>query len=129
MKPRIVLLYTCDQNFDRVLTEALYGTGTIILIARSVSDALQIVCRRGSELDFAMIDFNDGCRGMTLVSALHTCHQQLSILVTTSADAEHSTAVAYANGARACLNKPLQAPMLANVIAGLKGPHHQPVAA
>ena len=129
MKPRIVLLYTCDQNVDRVLTEALYETGTIILIARSVADALQIVCRQGSELDFAILDFNDGCRGMTLLSAVHTCHPQLPILVTTSEDAEHATAVAYANGARACLNKPIPPARIADAISELSRPHQQLVAA
>ena len=54
MKPRIVLLYARDQNFDRVLTEAFGGTGVVVLTARSVADALQIVCQRGSELDFAV---------------------------------------------------------------------------
>jgi hypothetical protein len=62
MKPSLVLLYTRDQTFDQVLARALFGTGTIILIARSVGDALQIVRRRGRELDFAVLDFNDGCR-------------------------------------------------------------------
>src|SRR6266550_5810820 len=129
MKPRIVLLYTRNQNFDRVLTEALGGTGVVVRTARSVADALQIVCQRGSELDFAVMDFDGGCCGMTLLSAVHTCHQQLPILVTTSEDAEHLNVVAYANGARACLNKPLQAAKLANAIADLNATYHQLVAA
>jgi DNA-binding NtrC family response regulator len=99
MKPRLVLLYTHDRNFDRVLSEALFGTDAIVLIARSVGDALQVISSRGRELDLAVMDFDGGCRGMTLLSAVHTCHQQLPVLVTTSKDAEHATAVAYANGA------------------------------
>jgi DNA-binding NarL/FixJ family response regulator len=66
---------------------------------------------------------------MTLLSALHTCHRQLPILVTTSDDAEHATAVAYANGARICLNKPLPATKLADAIADLNATHHELVAA
>jgi ActR/RegA family two-component response regulator len=62
MKPRLVLLYTHDRNFDRLLSEALIGTGAIVLIARSVGDALQVVSSRWRELDFAILDFNDGCR-------------------------------------------------------------------
>ncbi len=122
MKPRIVLLYTRDQNFDRVLTEALGGTGVVVLTARSVADALQIVCQRGSELDLAVMDFYGGCRGMTLLSAVHTCHQQLPILVTTSEDAEHLNVVAHANGARVCLNKPIPAATFANAISDLSAP-------
>jgi DNA-binding NtrC family response regulator len=116
MKRRLVLLYARDRNFDRVLTEALGGTGAVVLIARSVGDALQIVCRRGRELDFVILDFNDGCRGMTLLSAIHTCWDKLPTLVVASQDLEHTNAVAYANGARVCLNKPLPASMLANAI-------------
>src|SRR6266566_112871 len=31
------------------------------------------------------------CRGMTLLSAVHTCFEQLPVLVPTSRDAEHAT--------------------------------------
>ena len=117
MKRRLVLLYAPDPNFDRVLTEALWGTGAIVLIARSVGDALQVVFRRGRELDFAILDFNDGCRGMTLLSAVHTCCEKLPTLVVTSKDSEHASAVAYANGARVRLNKPLPTVLLANAIS------------
>jgi DNA-binding NtrC family response regulator len=129
MKPQLVLLYTHDRNFDRVLSEALSGTDAIVLNARSVGDALQVVSSRGRELDFAILDFNNGCRGMTLLSAVHTCHQQLPILVTISEDAEHSTAVAYANGARACLNKPIPPARIADAISELSRPQPQLVAA
>jgi DNA-binding response OmpR family regulator len=129
MKPRLVLPYTHDRNFDRPLSEALIGTGAIVLITRSVGDGVQIVSSRGRELDFAILDFNDGCRGVTLLSAAHTCHQQLPILVTTSEDAEHATAVAYANGARACLNKPIPPARIADAISELSRPHQQLVAA
>jgi DNA-binding response OmpR family regulator len=129
MKRRLILLYTRDRNFDRVLSEALLGTGAVVLIARSVADGLEIVCQRGRELDFALMDFGGGCRGMTLLSAVHTCHQQLPILVTTSGDTEDATAVAYANGARLCLNRPLPSVQLVNAISDLIAPRQHPVAA
>jgi DNA-binding response OmpR family regulator len=125
MKPSVILLFTRDRSFDQEVTEALSEARAVVLIARNVADALQIVCQRGRELDFALMDFDGGCRGMTLLSAVHTCHQQLPILVTTSGDAEHTTAVAYANGARACLNKPLPAARLANAITDLQQTHGQ----
>ena len=84
MKRRLVLLYTRDPNFDRVLTEALLDTGAVVLIARSVGDALQVVSSRGRDLDLAILDFNDCCRGMTLLSAVHTCCEKLPTLVVTS---------------------------------------------
>jgi hypothetical protein len=58
MKPQCVLLYTHDRSFDRVLSGALAGIDALVLIARSVSDALQVVSGRGGELDFAILDFN-----------------------------------------------------------------------
>ena len=129
MKPRLVLLFTRDRAFDQLVSEALFGAGAIVLIARSVADALQIVCQRGRELDFALMDFDGGCRGMTLLRAVHTCDQQLPVLVTTSEDTEHATAVAYANGARACLNKPTPTARIADAISELSRPHQQLVAA
>ena len=66
---------------------------------------------------------------MTLLSAVHTCYEQLPILVTTSEDTEHATAVAYANGARGCLTKPRQAALLTAAIANLNETHHQLAAA
>ena len=128
MKPK-VLLYTRDPNFDGLLCEALSGTGAIVLIARTVADALQIVCQRGRHLDFALMDFDGGCRGMTLLSAVHTCYEHLPILVITSQDVEHVTAVAYANGARSCLSKPRHASTLTAAIADLNATHYQLVAA
>lgn len=129
MKPRLILLFTRDRSFDREVSEALLGTGTIVLITRSVRDALQIVCRRGCELDLALMDFDYGSRGMALLSAVHTCYQHLPILVMTSEAEKNVTAVACANGARTCLNKPLHAGMLANAIASLSAPPQPLVAA
>ena len=116
MKPRVILLYTRDARFDSLVGEALSGSGAIVLIARSVAEALQIICQRGRELAAALMDFDGGCRGLTLLSAIHGCFDQLPILVTTSKDAEHVTAVAYANGARACLSKPTHSARLANMM-------------
>ena len=36
-----------------------------------------------------MIDFQEGCRGITLVSAIHTCREELPIIVLTSTDKYH----------------------------------------
>jgi hypothetical protein len=77
MKPRLVLLFTRDRAFDQLVSEALFAAGAIVLIARSVADALQIVCQRGRELDFALMDFDNSCRGTTLFSAVHTCYERL----------------------------------------------------
>ena len=129
MKPKLVLLYTRDRGFDSLLGAALSGSGAIVLIARTVADALQIICQRGRELAFAVMDFDGGCRGMTVLSAIHTCFEHLPIVVTTSKEAEHVTAVAYANGARTCLDRSVPSAQLANAISGVTAPPKQAVAA
>lgn len=129
MKSPLILLFTRDGDFAQSVREAFSGTGAIVLIARDVRDGLQIVCQRGRELDFALMDFDDGCRGRTLLSAVHTCYERLPIVVTTSEAAEQASFLAWANGARACLKKPLSTAGLAKVIADVTAPHRQPVAA
>ncbi len=129
MKSPLILLFTRDGDFGHSVREALFGTGAIVLIARDVRDGLQIVCQRGRELDSALMDFDDGCRGRTLLSAVHTCYEQLPIVVMTSENAKHACFLAYANGARTCLKKPLSAAGFAKAIADVTTPRHQPVAA
>jgi CheY-like chemotaxis protein len=122
-KSPLILLFTRDGYFAQSIREALSGTDAIVLITRDVRDGLQIVCQRGRELDFALMDFDDGCRGMTLLSAVNTCYERLPIVVTTPGDAEHARSLAYANGALVCLSKPLSAALLAKAIADLPLSH------
>jgi len=129
MTPPIILLFTCDLTFDQMVSEALLKTGAVVLTARNVSEALQLVSKRGRELSMALMDFEGGCRGMTLLSAIHTCYQELPILVATSNDACQATTVAYANGARVCLNKPVSAAQLASTIENLQQPPGAPLLA
>jgi CheY-like chemotaxis protein len=117
MKSPLILLFTRDGAFAQSVRDALFETGATVLVARDVRDGLQIVWQRGRELDSALMDFDDGCRGRTLLSALHNCYEQLPIVVTTSEEAEHVISLAYANGARTCLKKPLSAAGFAKAIA------------
>ena len=120
MKGRRALLFTSDTEFESVVRQALLGTDTIFLIARTVSDALQIACQRGRELDLAIMTFGEDCHGMTLLSAIHGCCKQLPTLVVVDKDSEQARAFAYANGARFCMGKPLSPAQLANAIADLE---------
>jgi DNA-binding NtrC family response regulator len=118
MKEPLILLFTRDRDFAQSVREALFGTGATVLVARDVRDGLQIVWQRGrDELDFALMNFDDGCRGRTLLSAVHNCYERLPIVVTTSETSERATFLAYANGARTCLKKPLSVADLAKAIA------------
>jgi DNA-binding LytR/AlgR family response regulator len=98
-------------------------SGSIVLVARNLGEALQIVCARGGELELAIIDFDDGCQGMTLLRAIATCQEELPIVVVTSRDVYH--ALAYANGAAACLAKPITAEEIAIVVEALKAPKRE----
>src|SRR6266576_4990627 len=117
MKSPLILLFTRDGDFAQSIRDALFGIGATVLIARDVRDGLQIVCQCGRELDSAWMDFDDGCRGRTLLSAVHNCYERLPIVVTTSEKAEHASFLAYANGARTCLKKTLSAASFAKAIA------------
>jgi len=57
---------------------------------------------------------------MTLLSAFYGCYETLPILVVTSEESEPANAIAYANGARICLSKPLPPGLLASVIVDLQ---------
>ncbi len=121
MKSPLILLFTRDSAFAQSVRDVLFETGATVLIARDVRDGLQIVWQRGRELDCALMDFDDGCRGRTLLGAVHNCYERLPIVVTTSEKAEHACFLAYANGARTCLKKPLSVAVLAKAIADVSG--------
>jgi len=128
MKPGLILLFTGDNAFCELVSEVFLATGAVLLVTQSVAQALQIVAEQGSDLKLVLMDFEEGSRGMTLLSAIHTCYQHLPIVVTASTDFYHAKAVAYANGARVCLNKPVSARQLASTIEELQ-PVHAPLVA
>lgn len=128
MKPRLVLLLTRDSQFKKLLSDVLLD-GAVIIVKHNVSSALQTVCSRGSELDLAVIDFDDSCHGMTLLNAIRNCRRNLPIVAVTSSDAYHAASVAYANGVEACLTKPFTASDLRMVVAKLGAPKPLLVAA
>jgi DNA-binding NtrC family response regulator len=124
MNGHSVLLLTHDREFEKLLSEALRESSSTILVARDIDDALQIVCTRGAELELAIIDRYDG-HGINLLSAINACQRELPIVVVTSRDAYHCAALAYANGAAACVAKPITATELKLAIADLRAPKLQ----
>lgn len=119
MKPRLVLLYTHDRNFDRVLKEALLGTRAVVLIARSLDAVRKIVFRWRRELDLAVLDFNQGFSGMTVLTALNSRYDKLRTLAASSEGEDRACTFALAKGARICLSKPFSSAILAKTIANL----------
>ncbi len=128
-RPLTVLLFTRDRMLDNAVADALAGRSAKVLIARTVADAIQIVCEWGRRLDLAVMDFDDGCRGMTLLTAVHTCCEKLPVLVTASRDAQHVQAIACANGARVCFDRSYTGEAVAGALAALSDSHSQLLAA
>jgi DNA-binding NtrC family response regulator len=100
------LLLTHDRDFENLLTAALAEVGGTVLITENVGEALEIGCHRAAEFDLAVIDRSD-CHAITLLSALRTCHPELPVIVVTSTNRCLCAALAYANGATACIAKPI----------------------
>ncbi len=114
----LVLLLTRDCSFEKTVSEALHNA--VVLIARDVDEALQDISAHSHELNLVVIDFDDGCHGMTLLSAINKCLEKLPVIVATLSDTYHAAAVGYANGAAACLAKPITATELEIVIRQLR---------
>jgi DNA-binding response OmpR family regulator len=125
MNRRLVLLLTGDANFQKLLAEALEKEGLNALVTRSVNHALQTVRARSPDLKFVVIDFDDGCHGMTLLRAINACHRELPIIVVTSSDLDQGAALAYVNGAAVCLAKPITASEIELVLTELRQPKLQ----
>lgn len=118
MKSNLILLLTEDTDVEKQLAEAASETGAGVILAQDVGEAIQIVCTR-REIDLAIVDFDDGCHGMTLLSALNLLRDDLPIVAVTSTNIDYIAALAYANGAAACLVKPINATELEIVIRAL----------
>lgn len=121
MNIHLALLLTHDPNFEKAVNESLKESGAEILISHDVDHALEIGCRRGAELDVAIIDRND-CHAITLLGAVRACRHDLPVVVMTSSGSCHCAAIAYANGAAACLAKPINAHDLKVVLSQLCEP-------
>jgi ActR/RegA family two-component response regulator len=108
MNIRLALLLTRDPGFEKTVTEALAEIGAKVLTKHDIDHTLEIGCKRAADFDVVLIDRSD-CHAITLLTALHACRHDLPVVVVTSANANHCAALAYANGATACLAKPISA--------------------
>ena len=102
MKTPTILLLTNDPKLEDCVAHVLQQSGGLSHLAHSADDALQIVCGTGRDLDLAVIDFESGPHGMTLLSAMSMCREDLPVIVIAHDDEKHVEALAYANGAVAC---------------------------
>jgi DNA-binding NtrC family response regulator len=115
VKAPVIVLLTSDPSLENVVADALLATGGISHLARNAGDALKIVCGTGRDLDLAVIDFEHGPHGMTLLKAIDACRKDFPVIVITHEDKQHVELLAHANGAVACFSKPIAAEQLAAV--------------
>jgi CheY-like chemotaxis protein len=115
MKTPVMLLLTADSGLEDLVAHALSEIGGISHLTRDAGDALEIICGV-NDLDLAIIDFEHGPHGMTLLGAISALREDLPVIVITYDDEQHVEALAYANGATACLSKQAVATQLANAI-------------
>ena len=116
MKAPVVLLLTNDPQLEEAVAETLVENGGVSHLAYDPGDALQLVCGLGRHLDLAIIDFDHGPHGMTLLGAINMCREDFPVVVVTRDDEKHVEALAYANGAAACLPKPVSVAQLADAM-------------
>jgi two-component system, NarL family, nitrate/nitrite response regulator NarL len=114
-----MLLLTNDSELEDSVAEALLELGGVSHLTRDAGDALETVCGV-HDLDLAVIDFEHGPHGMTLLSAITMLREDLPIIVITRDDDKHVEALAYANGATACFPKPVSVAQLASAIRKLQ---------
>ena len=116
-----MLLLTNDNELEELVANALSQIGGISHLTHTASNALETICCV-NDLDLAIIDFEHGPHGMTLLRALSNLREDLPVIVITRDDEKHVEELAYANGAMACLSKQAVARQLANVIRELSKP-------
>jgi Response regulator containing CheY-like receiver, AAA-type ATPase, and DNA-binding domains len=117
-----MLLLTNDTELEDAVAEALLEFGGVSHLTCNAGDALQIICGTGQDLDLAVIDFELGPHGMTLLSAINSCREDFPVIVVTRDDEKQVEALAYANGVAACLAKPITATELKLVVQHLLAP-------
>lgn len=116
MKPRLILLFTVDPHVRTALEQALHGSSAIVLVARNLRDALEIVSAKGRELDCAIVDIGQEFSGISLLGALGAYRDRLSLVVI-AANANYAETVTTGGDSMTFLEKPLPAELLAASLA------------
>jgi CheY-like chemotaxis protein len=125
MKIPLMILLTNDSELEDSVAQALLQLGGVSHLTRDAGDALEIVCGV-HDLEFAVIDFDHGPHGMTLLNAISMLRDDLPIIVITRNDDKRVEALAHANGATACLLKPVSTTQLVAAIREFCSPKPEP---
>ncbi len=114
MKARSILLLTRDPAL-RALVRA--GAGGATVTVREEID--EVITRLRTRPDLVVLDFPEGCHGMTLLAAVQSCGAGIPVIAVTARDRYHAAGLAYAEGAAACLARPFRADEFAAVVERL----------
>lgn len=107
MKTPVVALLTNDPNLEECLAQVLLKTGALRHLADNASDVLELVCTIGQDLDLAVIDCEHGPHGLMLLAAISKRRDDFPVIAITAPGEPLIEALAYANGATACLSQPV----------------------
>ena len=118
MKTPVTLLLTNDNELEESMANALSEIGGISHLARDAGDALETICGV-NDLDLAIIDFEHGPHGMTLLGVISELRDDIPVIVITRDDERHVEGLTYANGATACVSKQAVKAQLADTIRQL----------
>src|SRR6516164_6974992 len=118
MKTPVTLLLTTDNELEELAADALSEGGAVSHLAREGSDALETICGV-KDLDLAIIDFEHGPHGMTLLGVIGALRDDIPVIVITRDDERHVEGLTYANGATACVSKQAVKAQLADTIRQL----------
>jgi CheY-like chemotaxis protein len=121
MKTTVMVLLTNDSELEDAVAEVLLELGGVSHLTSDAGHALETVCGV-PDLDIAIIDFEHGPHGMTLLSAIRMLRGDLPVIVITHDDEKHVEALAYTNGATACFSKPVSTTQLVAAIREFCGP-------
>jgi DNA-binding NtrC family response regulator len=105
MKTPHVLLLTDDRQLQTAVAEAVLEIGGLSCLVRDVDEALTTICDGVSKIDAAIIDFQHGPRGLTLISALKACQGHLPVIAVVQQNDNQIQGLAYKMGATACFGR------------------------
>jgi CheY-like chemotaxis protein len=128
MKTPLMLLFTSDNESEDSVAEALLELGGVSHLTSDAGQALNTVCGV-PDLDLALIDFEHGSDGMTLLSAISILREDLPVIVVIRNGEKDVEALAYKKGARACFAKPVVVTRLVSAIRELLKPEPEVVSA
>jgi DNA-binding NtrC family response regulator len=128
MKARLIFLFTVDPRVQERLEQALHGSSAVVLVARNLRDALEIVSAKGDALDSAIVDIDQEFSGITLLGALGAYRDRLSVIVI-AANAKYAELVIAGREAMTFFEKPVPAEVLAAALTYPPEQRPRPVAA